>query len=178
LIARMAEGGIDSLAPAERQLVEAFFRAHAESGLKLASPALSATVRPGLSTVPGVAPLFRDAPYVVRVRVPANSVGEVNAVLGTGHPQHLVQELEVLVFTDARGAVTSIRPNPTSALGKAAPGLTWAGRGLIVVGVGVSAHRIGTASSEELPRVVGEEAGGWEAATPGPAWGRARASCS
>jgi hypothetical protein len=161
LIARMAEGGIDSLAPAERQLVEAFFRAHAESGLKLASPALSATVRPGLSGASGVAPLFREAPYVVRIRVPANTVADVNAVLGTARPQHLVQELEVLVFTDARGAVTSIRPNPTSALGKAAPGLSWAGRGLIVVGVGVSAYRISTATSEELPRVVGEEAGGW-----------------
>lgn len=59
---------------------------------------------------------------MVRVRVPANTVGEVNAVLGTGHPQHLVQELEVLVFTDARGAVTRIRPNPTSARARPRPG--------------------------------------------------------
>ena len=161
LIARMADTGIESLAPAERQLVEAFFRAHAESGLKLASPALSATIRPGLSAAPGVAPLFKEAPYVVRVQVPANTVGEVNAVLGTERPQQLVEEMEVLIFTDARGAVTSVRPNPTSALGQSAPGLRWAGRGLIVIGLGVSAYRIGTATSEELPRVVGEEAGGW-----------------
>jgi len=167
LIARMAEGG--TLSSAEQALVQTFFRAHAEHGVTFASPAMSATARSGLSSLEGVAPFLRERPYVARIEVPSSAVGEVNAVLGAGRSARLVPEMEVLVFTDARGNVTNIRPNPTSSLGRAAPYMRWGGRALIVVGVGVSAYRIGTASEEELPRVIGEEAGGWAGGLGGAA---------
>jgi len=111
--------------------------------------------------VPEAAPFFREAPYVVRIRVPADAVADVNAVMGARRMEGLVYETEVLVFTDARGAITSVRPNPVSALGRAAPALRWVGRGLLVISIGISAYRIGTATPKELPRVLGEEGGGW-----------------
>jgi Domain of unknown function (DUF4157) len=165
LVARMAKGGIESLAPAEQQLIMTFLRAHAESvaapGLKIASPSLSTTARQGLSALPEAAPFFREAPYVVRIQVPADAVLDVNAAMGARRMPGLVYEVEMLVFTDARGGITSVRPNPVSTLGRAMPVLRWAGRGFIVIGIGVSASRIATATPEELPRVIGEEGGGW-----------------
>ncbi len=173
LIARMSEGG--SLTAAELRLVQTFFRAHAEHGLTFASPAMSATIRPGLSAASDVAPFIREYPYVVRIEVPSSAVGEVNAVLGANRPANLAQELEVLVFTDSRGNVTNIRPNPTSSLGRAAPYLRWGGRVFIVAGAGVSTYRISTATPEERPRVIGEEAGGWAGGLGGA--GLATAGC-
>jgi hypothetical protein len=159
LIARISEGG--TISSSDMGLVRTFFRAHAEHGLTLSSPAMSATIRPGLSATSNVAPFLREYPYVVRIEVPSSAVGEVNAILGVNRPANLPHELEVLVFTDSRGNVTNIRPNPTSSLGRAAPYLRWGGRMLIVAGVGVSTYRISTATPEERPRVIGEEAGGW-----------------
>lgn len=165
LVARIARGGIDSLAPAERQLVMTFLQAHAQSvsgaGAKLASPALSTTARQGLSALPEAAPFFRTAPYVVRIQVPAEAVLDVNATMGARRMPSLVYEAEVLVFTDARGSITNVRPNPTSGLGRATPILRWAGRGFILIGTAISVGRIATATPRELPRVVGEEGGGW-----------------
>jgi hypothetical protein len=175
LVARMAEGGIDSLAPAEQQLVMTFLRAHAQSvgapGVKIASPALSTTAREGLSGVADAAPFFREAPYVVRIQVPAASVVDVNAAMGTNRMPSLVYEAEMLVFTDARGSITSVRPNPVSSLGRATPTLRWVGRGFLVIGIGISAYRIATATPEELPRVLGEEGGGWLGGFGGSALG-------
>jgi hypothetical protein len=65
--------------------------------------------------------------------------------------------------------VTNIRPNPTSGLGRSVGYLRWGGRALIVVGIGVTAYRLGTATEEELPRVIGEEAGGWAGGFAGAA---------
>lgn len=161
LVRQMAEGGLEALAPADRVLLTNFFRAHADAGVTFASPAMSATMQPGLSSMEGVAPFLREKPYVVRVELPSGAVGEVNAVLGPGRRAALASELEVLITTDARGNITSIRPNPTSALGRAAPALRWGGRALIVVGVAVSAERISTATEEQRPRVIGEEGGAW-----------------
>ncbi|MFG1643350.1 DUF4157 domain-containing protein [Amycolatopsis sp. NPDC049252] len=165
LVARMSRGGIGSLAPAEQRLVLTFLQAHAQNvasaGQKIASPALSATVREGLSALPEAAPFFREAPYVVRIQVPVEAVVDVNATLGAQRLPSLVYEAEVLVFTDARGAITSVRPNPVGALGRAAPVLRWAGKGFIVVGAAISVGRIATATPAELPRVLGEESGGW-----------------
>jgi hypothetical protein len=161
LIARMSQGGIEALAPAEQALIRSFFRAHAESGIIFSSPAMSATTRSGLASMEGMAPFLRSRSYIVRIQIPSSTVGEVNAVLGMSRPSHLVQELEVLITADARGNVTNIRPNPTSSLGRAAPYLRWLGRGAVVVGGGITYYRISTASKEELPRVIGEETGGW-----------------
>ncbi len=175
LVARMAEGGIESLAPAEQQLVATFLRAHAQSvaapGMKIASPALSTTAREGLSGVAEAAPFFREAPYVVRIQVPAASVVDVNAVMGAERMPSLVYEAEMLVFTDARGSITSVRPNPVSSLGRATPALRWVGRGFLVIGIGISAYRIANATPEELPRVLGEEGGGWLGGFGGSALG-------
>ena len=173
LVARMAEGGMESLAPTEQQLMMTFLRAHAESvaapGLKIASPALSTTAREGLSALPEAAPFFRRAPYVVRMQVPANAVVDVNATMGARRMPGLVYEAEMLVFTDARGAITSVRPNPVSTLGRAAPVLKGVGYGFLIIGIGLSAHRISTATPEELPRVIGEEGGGWAGGLGGSA---------
>ena len=169
LIARMSEGGMDTLAVSEQALLRSFFRAHAEGGLVFASPAMSATSRAGLSGVEGVAPFLREAPYVVRIEVPSSAVADVNAVLGAERSAHLVKEIEVLVTMDARGNVTNVRPNPTSSLGRSTGYLRWGGKAVLVVGIGISAYRIGTASKEELPRVIGEEAGGWTGGLGGAA---------
>jgi hypothetical protein len=137
--------------------------------MKIASPALSTTARQGLSALPEAAPFFRKAPYVVRIQVPVDAVLDVNAALGAWRMPGLVHELEMLVFTDARGAITSVRPNPVSTLGRATPVLRWAGRGFIVLGTAVSVTRIATATPQELPRVIGEEGGGWLGGAGGPA---------
>jgi hypothetical protein len=175
LVARMSEGGVEALAPAEQQLLMQFLRAHAQSvsgeGAKIATPALSTTAREGLSAVPEAAPFFREAPYVVRIQVPANAVVDVNAVMGAERMPTLVYEAEMLVFTDARGSITSVRPNPVSTLGRAAPVMRWVGRGFLLIGIGISAYRIATATPQELPRVVGEEAGGWLGGFGGSALG-------
>ncbi|MFF5004169.1 DUF4157 domain-containing protein [Streptomyces phaeochromogenes] len=169
LMARMAERGIEVLTPSEQKLITTYFRAHAENFTVLANPAISATIRPQLSAVKDAMPFLREAPYRVRVSVPASTVGEVNAVLGTTRPSHLVNELEVLVFTDARGSVTSIEPNPTSSLGTSAGAVRWIGRGAILVAAGVTVYRIEAATTEELPRVLGEEGGGWAGGAAGSA---------
>jgi hypothetical protein len=175
LVVRMSRGGLESLAPAEQQLVLTFLQAHAQNvsaaADKIASPALSTTVREGLSAVPEAAPFFREAPYVVRIQVPVEAALDVNATMGAQRLQSLVYEAEVLVFTDARGAITNVRPNPVSALGRAAPTLRWVGRGFIVLGAAISVGRIATATPEELPRVVGEEGGGWAGGLGGSALG-------
>jgi hypothetical protein len=66
----------------------------------------------------------------------------------------------MLVAVDAKGHVLSIRPNPTSALGRAAPWIRVGGRVVAVAGVAYSGARIATATEEERPRVIGEEVGG------------------
>lgn len=175
LVARASQNGLASLAPAEQQLVQTFLQAHAQSvasaGQKIASPALSTTAREGLSAVGEAAPFFRRAPYVVRIRVPADAVLDVNAAMGARRMPSLVYEAEMLVFTDARGSITSVRPNPVGALGRATPVLRWAGRGLLVIGAAISIGRIATATPKELPRVIGEEGGGWLGAAGGSALG-------
>lgn len=175
LVVRMSRDGLESLAPAEQQLVLKFLQAHAQNvsatGQKIASPALSTTMRQGLSAVPEAAPFFREAPYVVRIQVPVDAALDVNATMGAQRLKSLVYEAEVLVFTDARGAITNVRPNPVSALGRAAPTLRWAGRGFIVLGAAISVGRIATATPQELPRVVGEEGGGWLGGLGGSALG-------
>jgi hypothetical protein len=107
--------------------------------------------------------------FGVRIQVPADAVLDVNATLGTSRMPGLVHEVEMLVFTDARGSITSVRPNPVSTLGRATPVLKRAGRGFLVLGIGVSASRIATATPQELPRVIGEEGGGWAGGSGGSA---------
>lgn len=178
LVTQIATEGMESLAPAEQEIVMNFLRAHAESvappGVKIASPAISTTAREGLSAVPEAAPLFREAPYVVRIQVPADAVLDVNAAMGADRMPGLVYEQEVLVFTDARGAITRVMPNPASTFGRfGAPALRWGGRGLLVFGAWMTYNRIKNATPEELPRVVGEEGGGWAGGFGGASLGAA-----
>jgi hypothetical protein len=98
LVARISREGMASLGPAEQQLVMTFLRAHAESvaapGVKIASSAISTTAREGLWAAAEATPIFREAPYVVRIRVPADAVLDVNAVMGADRLPGLVYEAD------------------------------------------------------------------------------------
>ena len=163
LLARAESGGFSSLSAAEQQLLQSAVRAHAEFGQVAGSPFISATRQGSLSGMQGTGttPTFlRGRQYIVRIRVPASAVADANALVPRGQTHHLAHELEMLVATDARGAIQSVRPNPTSSIGRAAPWLRVGGRVLLVAGVAYSGYRIGSATPEERPRVIGEEAGG------------------
>lgn len=154
LLDRAESGGFSSLSAAEQQLLQSAVRAHAEFGQVASSPFISATRQGTLSGMQGTGttPTFlRGRQYIVRVRVPASAVADANALIPRGQTHHLAHELEMLVATDAHGSIQSVRPNPTSSLGRAAPLLRVGGRVLLVAGVAYSGYRIGSATPEERP---------------------------
>ncbi|MEQ8957275.1 MAG: hypothetical protein RLP02_05010, partial [Coleofasciculus sp. C2-GNP5-27] len=163
LLARAESGGFSSLSAAEQRILHSAMTAHAESGQVAGSPFMSATRRANLSGMQGTGtnPTFlRGRQYVVRIRVPASAVADANALIPRGQTHRLAHELEMLVATDARGSIQSVRPNPTSSIGRAAPWIRGGGRVLLVAGVAYSGYRISSATTEERPRVIGEEVGG------------------
>ncbi|MEQ8539406.1 MAG: DUF4157 domain-containing protein [Coleofasciculus sp. D1-CHI-01] len=163
LLARAESGGFSSLSAAEQQILHSAMTAHAESGQVAGSPFMSATRRANLSGMQGTGtnPTFlRSRQYVVRIRVPASAVADANALIPRGQTHRLAHELEMLVATDARGSIQSVRPNPTSSIGRASPWIRRGGRVLLVAGLAYSGYRISSATTEERPRVIGEEVGG------------------
>ena len=151
------------MSAAEQRLLQTAVRAHAELGQVAGSPFISATRQAGLSGIQGTqtnTTFLRARQYIVRIKVPASAVADANTHIPRAQTHRLAHELEMLVAIDARGKIQSVRPNPTSSLGRAAPWIRVGGRAILLAGITYSGYRIGSATPEERPRVIGEEAGG------------------
>jgi hypothetical protein len=161
LLSRAATEGLDALSDADRALLIAIVDAHAQGGQVVASPFVSGTTRSGVSLIEGIPPTITDRPYIVQIEMPPGApIGDVNTLLGDQRLASLAPEVEQ-VFDPRTGAnIRVIRANPSSALGRVMRVARPVGRVLGPLGWGYSGYRIATAEPEELPRVIGEEAGG------------------
>jgi hypothetical protein len=157
ILRRVNSNGKLSFTEAERGLLYRAASAHGDSGMTGGSPFLSTTSKPGLSTAFESTPkkFLSGRPYVVRVRVPPSAVLEMNAT--PGRLETLVAEQEMLVTADLRGRIVAVQPNPTSSLARGEPFMRWGGRALLLLGLGMSAHRIATASDEDRGVVTMQE---------------------
>jgi hypothetical protein len=151
-----------SLNPAELQLLREAARIHIGSSSPTAP--FSSFSRPGT-----LVSWTRDRRYVVRVlvdRSAALDVHEPNAFNQGVEALTNVEEAEFLVVGDQTGRIVSVQTVKSLEEGGAswavrnAGAIRWGGRILLIAGVAYSGYRIGSASPEERPRVIGEEAGG------------------
>ncbi len=161
LLRRASMEGLESLDDAERALITTVVRAHANEGLTFASPLISGTAVKGLGAVSDIPATIGGRGYLLQVELPPGAAAvDVNELLGAERLSNLVREGEVL-FDPASGArIVSIRPNPTGALARGASSLRHAGPIVQGLSLGYSGYLIGTATEEERPRVIAEEAGG------------------
>ena len=107
--------------------------------------------------------------YVVRVNVDRSAALDVSQSNAFNLGQDAItnaEEAEFLVVGDQSGriisvqSVESLQSGGRSWIFENAGAIRWGGRLVIVAGLAYSGYRIATASPEERPRVVGEEAGG------------------
>ncbi len=161
-LARRYNANHASLNPAELQLLREAARIH------IGAPTPTA---PFTSySVPGRPVAWTgDRQFVVRVNVDrsaALNVSEPNAFnLGQDAITN-VEEAEFLVVGDQSGRIISVQTVKSLESGgrswifENAGAIRWGGRIVLVAGLAYSGYRIASASPEERPRVVGEEAGG------------------
>jgi hypothetical protein len=164
LVERLNTRGIGSLNPAELEMLRRAAALHiggATPGAPFASYSVAGRTAPFLS---GEA----ASRYRVRVEIPrtgALDVSTPNAFnLGEEALTNL-DEAEFLVVADQRGRIVSVQRVASSGvepgfLMRNASAIRWGGRLLFVAGIGLSAHRIATATPAERPIVAAEEAGG------------------
>jgi hypothetical protein len=151
-----------SLNPAELQLLREAARIHI-SGSTPTAPFASYS-KPGT-----LVPWSSNRRYVVRVQVDrgaALDVSEANAFNLDAEAIKNVEEAEFLVVGDQSGRIISVQSVKSGGAGETswalrnAGKIRWGGRILLIAGLAYSGYRIATASKEERPRVIGEEAGG------------------
>ena len=151
-----------SLSPAELQLLREAARIH------IGAPTPTAPVTS--YSVPGRPVAWTgDRQFVVRVNVDrsaALNVSEPNAFnLGQDAITN-VEEAEFLVVGDQSGRIISVQTVKSLESGgrswifENAGAIRWGGRIVLVAGLAYSGYRIASATPEERPRVIGEEAGG------------------
>lgn len=170
LVKRLNQRGIGALSADELLLLR---RAAAiQGGLYGGSTAGSPLV--SYSTQDQIAPFLNKEPnpgeikFRVRVKVDRSAVldlSQPNAFNAGEDALMNVEESEFLVVQNAQKEIISVQRMLPGTLEpgwimRNAGKLKWGGRILMGAGLAISAYRIITASSNELPRVIGEEGGG------------------
>lgn len=161
--------GVTGLTAEEAILLRQVTEVHARiAGATPASPLISLTDLAPEEALARLPPTATNRAYVVRVQIRPSDVARVNELLPAA-TETLSGELEVVVARDlldnARGVrILSVTRNaaPGAPLGGwVGPALTWAGRGMLVIGAGVAVGQVVTAQGPNRREQQGQAAGGF-----------------
>lgn len=164
----MLSRGVTGLTSEELALLRQVTAVHARiSGATPVSPLISLTELMPEEALARLPPTATNRAYVVRVQIPAGDVARVNQLLPAA-TETLSGELEVVVARDLADAnrvrILSVNANPSPSAplgGMVGPVLTWVGRGLMVLGAGIAAYQVVTASGQSRREWQGRAFGGF-----------------
>lgn len=160
LVQRLNERGVGSLTAQELALLRDAVELHI-GGSSEGAPFASHT-RPNFDLSS-----WRDRRYRVRVEIPRS--GTLDVSVPNEFNQGLerltnAEEAEFLVTANQQRRIVSVQRMHGSAqpsfLMRYSGAIRWGGRAVLVVGIGASAYRMISASSEERPAIIAEEVGG------------------
>jgi hypothetical protein len=169
--------GFQNLTAEEAALVRRVTYGHTQiAPAYKSSPLISLTELAPEEALKKLPPTATNRAYVVRVQIKPEDVGRVNEILkGSKEAARLSGEIEVVVAknlaTESGKAgsgikILSIKANPQGILGGTAGTiLKWAGRGAIVIGAGLTAKEVVTATGPAKRETQGKAFGSFAGAT-------------
>ena len=169
--------GFQNLTAEEAALVRRVTYGHTQiAPAYQSSPLISLTELAPEEALKKLPPTATNRAYVVRVQIKPEDVGRVNEILkGSKDAARLSGEIEVVVAKNLAAEsgkagsgikILSIKANPQGILGGAGGTiLKWAGRGAIVIGAGLAAKEIVTATGPARRETQGKAFGSFAGAT-------------